>query len=74
MRSRRWFGGADLAGFIHRSSIHAEGISRAALRRAETVEAVGDLAGRHVDFLRAVPGEDAESEPYGPLSGWVGGW
>jgi dihydroxy-acid dehydratase len=31
MRSRRWFGGADLAGFIHRSSIHAEGISRAAL-------------------------------------------
>jgi dihydroxy-acid dehydratase len=31
MRSRRWFGGADLAGFIHRSSIHAEGISRTAL-------------------------------------------
>jgi dihydroxy-acid dehydratase len=31
MRSERWFGGADLAGFIHRSSIHAEGISRAAL-------------------------------------------
>jgi dihydroxy-acid dehydratase len=31
MRSGRWFGGADLAGFIHRSSIHAEGISRAAL-------------------------------------------
>jgi dihydroxy-acid dehydratase len=31
MRSGRWFGGADLAGFIHRSSIHAEGMSRAAL-------------------------------------------
>jgi dihydroxy-acid dehydratase len=31
LRSERWFGGNDLAGFIHRSSIHAEGISRAAL-------------------------------------------
>ena len=31
LRSQRWFGGADLAGFIHRASIHAEGISRAAL-------------------------------------------
>jgi dihydroxy-acid dehydratase len=31
LRSERWFGGADLAGFIHRASIHAEGISRAAL-------------------------------------------
>jgi dihydroxy-acid dehydratase len=31
MRSGRWFGGADLAGFIHRSSIHADGISRTAL-------------------------------------------
>ncbi len=30
-RSSRWFGNADLAGFIHRASIHAEGISRAAL-------------------------------------------
>ena len=26
------------------------------------------------DFLRAVPGERPESEPYGLLSGWVGGW
>jgi dihydroxy-acid dehydratase len=26
------------------------------------------------DFLRAVPGERAESEPYGLLAGWVGGW
>jgi dihydroxy-acid dehydratase len=26
------------------------------------------------DFLRALPGEDAESEPLGLLSGWVGGW
>ena len=26
------------------------------------------------DFLRALPGEPAESEPYGLLSGWVGGW
>ena len=26
------------------------------------------------DFLRALPGEEPESEPYGLLSGWVGGW
>jgi dihydroxy-acid dehydratase len=26
------------------------------------------------DFLRAVPGEPPESEPYGLHSGWVGGW
>jgi dihydroxy-acid dehydratase len=26
------------------------------------------------DFLRAIPGERAPSEPYGLLSGWVGGW
>jgi dihydroxy-acid dehydratase len=31
LRSQRWFGGADLAGFIHRASIHAEGITRGAL-------------------------------------------
>jgi dihydroxy-acid dehydratase len=31
LRSSRWFGGDDLSGFIHRASIHAEGISRAAL-------------------------------------------
>jgi dihydroxy-acid dehydratase len=31
LRSQRWFGANDLAGFIHRSSLHAEGISRAAL-------------------------------------------
>jgi dihydroxy-acid dehydratase len=31
LRSERWFGGRDLAGFIHRASIHAEGISRGAL-------------------------------------------
>ena len=31
LRSARWFGGHDLAGFIHRSSLHAEGISRSAL-------------------------------------------
>ena len=31
LRSERWFGGAGLAGFIHRASIHAEGISRSAL-------------------------------------------
>jgi dihydroxy-acid dehydratase len=31
LRSARWFGGHDLAGFIHRASVHAEGISRAAL-------------------------------------------
>lgn len=26
------------------------------------------------DFLRSVPGEPAEREPLGLLSGWVGGW
>ena len=26
------------------------------------------------DFLRARPGEPAESEPLGLLSGWIGGW
>jgi dihydroxy-acid dehydratase len=26
------------------------------------------------DFLRAVPGEPPQTEPYGLLSGWVGGW
>jgi dihydroxy-acid dehydratase len=26
------------------------------------------------DFLRRLPGEEAEREPYGLLSGWVGGW
>jgi dihydroxy-acid dehydratase len=31
LRSARWFGGHDLSGFIHRASIHAEGISRSAL-------------------------------------------
>ena len=31
LRSARWFGGHDLAGFIHRASIHSEGISRSAL-------------------------------------------
>jgi dihydroxy-acid dehydratase len=30
-RSERWFGGRDLAGFIHRASLHAEGLSREAL-------------------------------------------
>jgi dihydroxy-acid dehydratase len=31
LRSERWFGGRDLSGFIHRASLHAEGISRSAL-------------------------------------------
>src|SRR5438132_5922159 len=31
LRSARWFGGNDLGGFIHRASLHAEGISRTAL-------------------------------------------
>ena len=31
LRSARWFGQRDLAGFLHRSSIHAEGISQSAL-------------------------------------------
>ena len=31
LRSARWFGGHDLAGFLHRASIQSEGISRHAL-------------------------------------------
>ena len=31
LRSSRWFGHPDLAGFLHRSAIHSEGISRHAL-------------------------------------------
>src|SRR5438445_5586599 len=31
LRSERWFGGRDISGFIHRASVHAEGISRSAL-------------------------------------------
>jgi len=31
LRSALWFGNRDLSGFIHRSSLHAEGISQAAL-------------------------------------------
>jgi dihydroxy-acid dehydratase len=31
LRSAEWFAGHDLAGFIHRAAIHAEGISRSAL-------------------------------------------
>jgi dihydroxy-acid dehydratase len=31
LRSVRWFGHRDLAGFIHRASLHAEGLSHAAL-------------------------------------------
>jgi dihydroxy-acid dehydratase len=31
LRSARWFGQRDLAGFLHRASIHAEGISRESL-------------------------------------------
>jgi dihydroxy-acid dehydratase len=31
LRSGHWFGRRDLAGFIHRASLHAEGLSRAAL-------------------------------------------
>ena len=26
------------------------------------------------DFLRALPGEPAQREPLGLLSGWIGGW
>ena len=26
------------------------------------------------DFLRPVPGEEPQREPYGLLSGWIGGW
>jgi dihydroxyacid dehydratase/phosphogluconate dehydratase len=26
------------------------------------------------DFLRSLPGEPAQTDPFGLLSGWVGGW
>jgi dihydroxy-acid dehydratase len=26
------------------------------------------------DFLRRVPGEEPQREPYGLLTGWIGGW
>jgi len=31
LRSERWFGSRDMSGFIHRASLHAEGISASAL-------------------------------------------
>ena len=30
--------------------------------------------GADFDFLRKIPGEDAETEPLGLLDGWIGGW
>ena len=27
LRSERWFGGRDLSGFVHRASLHAEGVA-----------------------------------------------
>lgn len=30
--------------------------------------------GCDLDFLRALPGVEAETEPLGLLSGWIGGW
>ncbi len=87
LRSARWFGGHDLAGFIHRSSLHAEGISRSALAgrpvtggplepawfRGRQLRGGTDLW-HYADALRALAGEPAETEPLGLLSGWVGGW
>jgi hypothetical protein len=35
---------------------------------------LGADEGCDFDFLRALPGEPAESEPLGLLSGWIGGW
>ncbi len=35
---------------------------------------LGADQGCDFDFLRARPGEPAESEPLGLLSGWIGGW
>jgi dihydroxy-acid dehydratase len=37
LRSERWFGGRDISGFIHRSSVHAEGISRSALQNRPVI-------------------------------------
>jgi len=35
---------------------------------------LGADQGCDFDFLRALPGEPAETEPLGLLSGWIGGW
>ena len=35
LRSARWFAARDLAGFIHRASLHSEGISRESLAGAD---------------------------------------
>ena len=35
---------------------------------------LGADEGCDFDFLRARPGEPAESEPLGLLGGWIGGW
>jgi dihydroxy-acid dehydratase len=35
---------------------------------------LGADEGCDFDFLRSRPGEPAESEPLGLLSGWIGGW
>jgi hypothetical protein len=64
LRSARWFGANDLAGFIHRASLHAEYLEH--VLQADQ--------GCDFDFLRAIPGKPAESEPLGLLNGWVGGW
>ena len=54
-----------------------------AAARRTTARGYGALYLEHVlqadegcdfDFLRARPGEPAESEPLGLLSGWIGGW
>jgi dihydroxy-acid dehydratase len=31
-------------------------------------------SGCDFDFLRFLPGEEPRREPYGLLSGWIGGW
>ena len=62
LRSARHVGGADLAGFFQRASLHAKGISRNA------------PAGRPVVGIYNSSGEPDETEPLGRLSGWVGGW
>jgi dihydroxy-acid dehydratase len=58
-------------------------LAEQAARRPAYARGYGALYLEHVlqadegcdfDFLRAIPGAAAESEPLGLLSGWVGGW
>ena len=71
LRSERWFGGADLAGGPLRAVEDGDPV----VLDVEALEHVLQAdEGCDFDFLRARPGEREPTEPYGLLSGWVGGW